>query len=113
MPAGSPASGDTASRKPTWPAGLSCRWRDFWAPSGALPAYPGKSDFYRGLSAYEAGSFALAVKPYQAESRVDSTMSGMGMLAMNMLLLSSFTSINLIKDRENRTFIASWLRPCA
>lgn len=63
-----------------------------------------ESDFYRGLSAYEAGSFALAVKPYQAESRVDSTMSGMGMLAMNMLLLSSFTSINLIKDRENRTF---------
>jgi len=65
----------------------------------------GADEFYSGLMAYEAGSFALNTQSLQTGSKsIDIGMGGIGMLAMQMLLLSSFTTINLIKDRENRTF---------
>lgn len=62
-------------------------------------------EFYRGLETYKAGSFAVNSQTLQTgDKSLDVGLGGIGMLAMQMLLLSSFTSINLIRDRENRTF---------
>jgi ABC-2 type transport system permease protein len=72
------------------------------AVKGIAANSQGSEDFYRGLAAYEAGSFAVKTRSFATEARsVDGAMGGIGMLAMNMLLLSSFTTVNLIKDREN------------
>ena len=84
------------------------------AVKGIAANSQGSEDFYRGLAAYEAGSFAVKTRSFATEARsVDGAMGGIGMLAMNMLLLSSFTTVNLIKDRENRTFYRILASPCA
>lgn len=64
-----------------------------------------EANFYGGMDSYLGGSFSLSAMTYNhAEKSVDAAMGGIGILAMSMMLLSSFTAISLIKERENRTF---------
>ncbi|MDD2283755.1 MAG: ABC transporter permease [Eubacteriales bacterium] len=75
------------------------------AMSLAAAAEGDQTAFYQGLAEYQRGKFILKSDTFQQnEKSVDAALAGMGMLAMLMMLLSSFTTINLIKDRVNRTF---------
>lgn len=61
--------------------------------------------FYAGMDSYQKGSFTLNTKTYKDnEEGGDAALSGIGLLAMAMMFLSTFSATNLIKERENRTF---------
>lgn len=75
------------------------------AKSVAKTAQGDEAAFYSGMEAYKAGSFALESQTYSSnEKSVDSALGGLGLLSMSMMLLSTFTAVNLIRDRGNRTF---------
>jgi ABC-2 type transport system permease protein len=75
------------------------------AMSLATAAKGNQAVFYQGMEEYKRGNFVLKSDTFQQEGKdVDAARAGMGMLAMMMLLLSSFTTSNLIRDRVNRTF---------
>lgn len=79
----------------------------FLGAAKSLAAASGGSsaEFYRGMDSYRDGSFSVNRESLQTQGRrIDSALGGIGLLAMQMLLLSTFTTINLIKDRENKTF---------
>jgi len=60
--------------------------------------------FYAGMDAYRGGSFVIDSKTFRKDEKsIDTALGGLGLLAMSMMLLSTFSAINLIKDRENRT----------
>lgn len=61
--------------------------------------------FYVGLERYVAGNLSLSSEMYADEGKnASGILSGMGLVAMIMMMLASHTAIHLIKDRENRTF---------
>ena len=71
----------------------------------AATAAGDQDEFYKGLNDYHAGSFVLDSQAYSdAGKSVNNALGGMGLLAMTMMMLSSVTAVNLIKDRDNRTF---------
>jgi len=75
------------------------------AKSLAHTAAGNETAFYKGMEDYLAGSFVIDSESYgEAGKRVDAAMGGMGLLAMTMMLLSTFTATKIIKDRENHTF---------
>lgn len=75
------------------------------ARSLAAAAEGDQAAFYQGMEEYQRGNFVLKSSAFQQQEKsIDASLAGMGMLAMLMMLLSSFTTINLIKDRVNRTF---------
>jgi ABC-2 type transport system permease protein len=75
------------------------------ARSLAAAAKGNEIAFYQGLDQYRGGSFVLKCDTFRNNDRdISGTLSALGLLGMSMMMLSSFTSINLIRDRENRTF---------
>jgi ABC-2 type transport system permease protein len=61
--------------------------------------------FYSGLNDYRNGSFSLISTPLEeGQQDVDSNVGGIGLLAMSMLFLATYATINLIKDKENKTY---------
>lgn len=76
------------------------------AAAGIADLSAGDRDaFYQGMADYTEGRFDLDTIAYEdAGKSGEAVLSGMGLLAMTMMLLSSFTATALIQDRENRTF---------
>lgn len=75
------------------------------ASSSIAAAADGNIDaFYNGLNDYRNGSFYLASTPLEEQQNGDSNVGGIGLLAMSMLFLSTYATINLIKDKENKTY---------
>lgn len=71
----------------------------------AAVAQGDREAFYQGMADYADGQFSLETMAYEdAGQNVDVVLGGMGLLAMTMMLLSSFTAVTLVQDRENRTF---------
>ncbi len=64
-----------------------------------------ESTFYAGMDSYLKGGFSLNTKTYSNSERgVEAALSGIGLLAMAMMFLSTFSAFSLIKERENGTF---------
>ncbi len=65
-----------------------------------------ESLFYAGLDNYLEGSVMLETSMVGTDPRQqgDGAVSIMGLLGLFMLFLAMFTTANIIKDRENRTF---------
>lgn len=59
--------------------------------------------FYNGLQDYRNGSFQLMSSSLDAQND-GSTAGGVGLLAMGMLFLATYSTVNLIKDKENKTY---------
>lgn len=75
------------------------------ASSSIAAAADGNIDtFYNGLNDYRNGSFYLTSTPLEEQQNGNSNVGGIGLLAMSMLFLSTYATINLIKDKENKTY---------
>lgn len=71
----------------------------------AATAQGDRDKFYAGLANYLNGIFTIETATFNKTSKsIESTLQGMGILAFIMLTLSTYTTTNLIKDRDNRTF---------
>ncbi len=61
--------------------------------------------FYKGLNDYRNGSFSLRSTSLDENQKdINAAMGGIGLLSMNMLFLATFATINLLKDKENKTY---------
>lgn len=61
--------------------------------------------FYRGLDSYLGGSFTLDTRTFSRTGKnISATLSSIGILAFSMMMLSTFSANNLIREREDRTF---------
>ncbi|MCR3921408.1 MAG: ABC transporter permease [Firmicutes bacterium] len=61
--------------------------------------------FYQKLEQYRAGSFSVRAQTVADDSRDTNTaLGGIGLLTMSMLFLSTFATMNLLKDKEDRTY---------
>ena len=85
------------------------------AAQGIAETAGGDEDaFYAGMNSFLQGNFTVSTGLYSTNGRsVEAALSGLGQLAMAMMFLSTFTAINLIKERENRTFYRVMASPCS
>lgn len=63
--------------------------------------------FYRGMADFNTGSFGVKVQAYSdsdVEKSSDGAIHSMGFLAMTMLFFSAMAAVNLVEDRNNRTY---------
>ncbi len=83
------------------------------AAASIAAAANGNADvFYQGMEHYLNGSFTLEALVHEdVRQGTDAALASMGLLAMTMMLLSSFGTLTLIQDRENRTFFRAMTTP--
>ncbi len=84
------------------------------ARSIAATAAGDQALFYQGLDAYLEGSFRIKTQAFsRTDKSVENTLNSLGLLAFSMMMLSTFSANNLIREREDRTFYRVMSSPCS